>query len=273
MVRGVVATGDDRAARDGSVGAGGVVAYLGHATTVIELGGTQVLTDPVLTAGVTFIRRVSSPPVHPLEETAVVLISHGHHDHLHQASLGRVDREVPVVVPVGLGSLVTGWGHRSVMELPIGSSMEVGAVRVTAVFADHSGARPPIGPQSTAIGFVIEGGGRTAYFAGDTDIYPQMAELGALGLDVALLPIWGWGPRLGPGHLDPDGAAEALALLRPRMAIPIHWGTLWPFGMRWRRERLVDPPARFVDAAARVAPQTRVVVLAPGEAIELEEAA
>jgi len=99
MVRGVVATGDDRAARDGSVGAGGVVAYLGHATTVIELGGTQVLTDPVLTAGVTFIRRVSAPPVHPLEETRLVLISHGHHDHLHQASLGRVDREVPVVVP------------------------------------------------------------------------------------------------------------------------------------------------------------------------------
>jgi len=273
MVRGVVATGDDRAARDGPVGTGGVVAYLGHATTVIELGGTQVLTDPVLTAGVTFIRRVSSPPVHPLEETAVVLISHGHHDHLHQPSLARVDRDVPVVVPVGLGSLVSGWGHRAVTELPMGSSVDVGTVHITAVYADHSGARPPIGPRSTAIGFVIEGDGRTLYFAGDTALYPEMADLAALGLDVAFVPIWGWGPRLGPGHLDPYGAAEALTLLRPRIAIPIHWGTLWPFGMRWRRERLVDPPARFADAASRLAPDTRVVVLAPGEAMELEEAA
>jgi L-ascorbate metabolism protein UlaG (beta-lactamase superfamily) len=273
MVAGVVATSDDRAARDEPVGAGGVVAYLGHATTVIELGGTQVLTDPVLTSGVTFIRRVTSPPVHPLEETALVLISHGHHDHLHQPSLGRVGLDVPVVVPVGLGGLVGGWGHRAVTELPLGSSIEVGAVRVTAVHADHSGARPPIGPKSTAIGFILEGGGRTAYFAGDTALYPEMADLGMLGLDVAFVPIWGWGPRLGPGHLDPDGAAEALTLLRPRIAIPIHWGTLWPFGMRWRRERLVDPPARFVEAAANIAPGTRVVVLSPGESMELDEVA
>ena len=71
------------------------------------------------------------------------------------------------------------------------------------------------------------------------------------GIDVALLPVWGWGPRLGPGHLDPERAAEAVARLRPAVAIPIHWGTLWPMAMRWRRHRLSEPPIQLADAVRR----------------------
>jgi L-ascorbate metabolism protein UlaG (beta-lactamase superfamily) len=256
---------------DRVVGTSGTVAYLGHATVLIELSGVQLLTDPVLTGGVvTFIRRVSSAPGTELGRTRVVLVSHGHHDHLHRASLRHLDRDVPVIVPVGLGALVTRWGHREVVELPVGVTYDVGEVRVTAVHADHSGFRPPLGPRAAAVGYVIEDGDRRIYFAGDTDLYPGMADLAPAGLDLALLPVWGWGPNLGAGHLDPERAASAVALLAPRMAIPIHWGTLWPMALRWRRSRLVDPPARFADAVARLAPETRVVVLAPGEALDLE---
>ena len=73
---------------------------------------------------------------------------------------------------------------------------------------------------------MIEGDGRRVYFAGDTDLFDGMADLAPV--DVALLPIWGWGPTMGPGHMDPARAAQAAALLRARLAIPIHWGTYYP---------------------------------------------
>ena len=89
--------------------------------------------------------------------------------------------------------------------------------------------RPPFGPKAEAVGYVFEQGSESVYFAGDTDMFPAMAELA--GVDLALLPVWGWGPRLGPGHMDPERAADALGVIRPRATVPIHWGTLWPVGM------------------------------------------
>lgn len=82
-------------------------------------------------------------------------------------------------------------------------------------------------------------------------------------LDVALLPVTGWGRKVGPGHLTPEAAAHAVTALRPRVAIPIHWGTLASRGAPW----LADPeePARaFADHAAAVAPSVEVRVIPPG---------
>jgi len=86
--------------------------------------------------------------------------------------------------------------------------------------------------------------------------------------DVALVPIWGWGPSLGPGHLDPDEAARAVALVQPEIAVPIHWGTFLPIGLHGRHGGAMgDPPVRFAAQVASVAPATRVVTLAPGESL------
>jgi L-ascorbate metabolism protein UlaG (beta-lactamase superfamily) len=271
----VATSGGDRAERRETASDRGTIAYLGHATVVIDLAGVRVITDPILTGRVTFIRRVASAPSPALApgSSGLVLISHGHMDHLHRASLQQLGLEVPVVVPIGLGRLVEGWGHRSVTELAVGATYRHGAVTVTAIRADHSGFRPPLGPHAATVGYLIEGAGRAIYFAGDTDLYAEMADLAPLGLDVALVPVWGWGPNLGAGHLDPERAASAVGLLAPRLAVPIHWGTLWPMAMRWRRHRLTDPPALFADAVARVAPMTRVIVLPPGAMLNLEDAA
>jgi L-ascorbate metabolism protein UlaG (beta-lactamase superfamily) len=87
-------------------------------------------------------------------------------------------------------------------------------------------------------------------------------------VDVALLPVAGWGPRLPAGHLDPAGAAEALRLLRPKAAVPIHWGTLW----RLFADRPNDRPAReFVRIARELAPEVDVRVLSIGETLPLPE--
>ena len=96
-----------------------------------------------------------------------------------------------------------------------------------------------------------------------------MAAL-AEALDAALVPVWGWGPSLGAGHMDPGQAAEAIALLRPRLAVPIHWGTLLPLGLGRRHTRLLrDPPHEFAAHVSTLAPATHVAILAPGASLEL----
>ena len=97
-----------------------------------------------------------------------------------------------------------------------------------------------------------------------------MRAIGAEGLDLALVPIWGWGSRLGPGHLDPLRAAQALELLAPRTAVPIHWGT-YAVGPKARRPPpyLRAPLEPFLAAARELAPAVKVVALEPGESVEL----
>jgi L-ascorbate metabolism protein UlaG (beta-lactamase superfamily) len=143
-------------------------------------------------------------------------------------------------------------------------------VEVTGVRAVHDGYRDVHwGEQIQALGYLLRRGGRTVYFAGDTDLFPGMAELGPV--DVALLPIWGWGLSVGEGHLDPERAARALEMIRPGMAVPIHWGTFYPVGLRLLRpEPLTEPAREFARLAARLAPGTEVRVLEPGAETSLD---
>jgi L-ascorbate metabolism protein UlaG (beta-lactamase superfamily) len=120
-----------------------------------------------------------------------------------------------------------------------------------------------------AIGLLIHGS-KTVYFAGDTDLFPEMADLASEHVDVALLPVAGWGPRLGAGHLDSRRAAEALRLIRPQIAVPIHWGYLRPVVLGSREPRyLTEPGHRFAELAATIAPDVTVRVLGPGEVLDV----
>jgi L-ascorbate metabolism protein UlaG (beta-lactamase superfamily) len=121
------------------------------------------------------------------------------------------------------------------------------------------------------VGYVIDGPSRV-YWAGDTSLFEGMRDL-ATELDLALLPIWGWGPRLGSGHLDPEDAARALEMLRPRLAVPVHWGTLAPLGAKRVWPWLFERPAReFEEQARRLAPEVAVHVLEPGQTLRLDAA-
>ena len=157
------------------------------------------------------------------------------------------------------------------MEVTVGDVAEItSGVHVRAVPARHDSRRGLTGGPSEALGFVIDGGARV-YFAGDTDLFDGMERIGADGLDVALLPVWGWGPRIGPGHLDPERAARAAARLRPHIAVPIHWGTFLPAGMRRRHGHLLRTPGpAFAAHAAELAPDVRTAVIAPGETLDVD---
>lgn len=248
--------------------------FLGHSTVLIEVDGVRVLTDPVLLPRAASILRRTAAPLDPALHADIdaVCISHLHADHLDLASLRRLGRDTLLIVPEGAGELLYRKGFREVVEVSPGKFHEVGRVRLTATHAVHDGFRTPFGPRALAIGYLIEGAGphpSRVYFAGDTDLFDEMDELGQLGLDVALIPVWGWGPNLGPGHLDPRSAGEATRRLRPRYAVPIHWGTLHPYGIgRWMRDHLVDPPRRYAKAVAELSPATTVLHTEPGCRIE-----
>ena len=246
------------------------VRWIGHSTVLVSLDGVRLLTDPLLRLVVAHLRR--RVPLHSgaLRGVDAVLLSHAHHDHLDVPSLQKLGRSAPLVVPRGLGSFLRRQGFRNVHELAVGEGLEVGAVRVEATFAAHDGSRPPYPARAPAVGYAVLGS-RRLYFAGDTDLFPGMDGL-VSDLDLALVPIWGWGPSLGRGeHLDPEGAAEAVRLLRPRVAVPIHWGTYAPLhmGLRKRPAYLAEPQLAFAAAAARTAPRAEIRVLAPGDATEI----
>jgi L-ascorbate metabolism protein UlaG (beta-lactamase superfamily) len=244
--------------------------FVGHSTVLVELGGARVLTDPVLRDRVLHIRRHAPMPAPGIsEQIDAVLLSHLHHDHLDLPSLRRLGPGVRIVVPRGAGEWLGKAGFTSVEEIAPGETTSVGGVEVAAVQADHKGHRwPLVGPRSEPVGYVLRGR-ESVYFAGDTDLFAGMHDLAGT-IDVALLPVWGWGTSLGSGHLDPRRAAEAAARIRPKRAVPIHWGTLFPIGReRTHGHLLHDPPREFAAHAAELAPAVEVALLEPGESLAL----
>jgi L-ascorbate metabolism protein UlaG (beta-lactamase superfamily) len=247
------------------------VTYVGHATVLLELAGVRMLTDPVLRSRLLLVIRRHAPMPDPGVSAGLdaVLISHLHSDHLDLPSLQRIDRETLIVLPAGGRRMLTRRGFSNIVELTPGGTTQVGALEVRATPAEHEGRRYKIGRPVRSLGYDLAGGGRRVYFAGDTDLFEGMSDL-AGGLDVALLPIAGWGPHLHSGHLDPRRAAEAAAIMQPRIAVPIHWGTLLRVGLdRTRPELLTDPPREFEAQLAELAPGVKARVLHPGEALML----
>ena len=239
--------------------------WLGHSTVLVELDGIRLLTDPVLRSRVLHLRRSTPVDERDIGRLDGVLVSHGHWDHLDLPSLRRVDQGATVFVPRGLVPLLHGRREtmRAVVELNAGEEAELGPLRINAVHAEHHAARRRLHRSSAALGYVVEGT-RRVYFAGDTDLFSGMRELAPL--DLALLPVAGWGPRLPAGHLDPKRAADALTFLCPRVAVPIHWGTY----SVWRASRPDPSPAQeFARAAADIAPDVEVRIPTHGVPIDL----
>jgi L-ascorbate metabolism protein UlaG (beta-lactamase superfamily) len=236
--------------------------WVGHSTVVLEIDGVRFLTDPMLRGHVTHLRRVQPVDFGVLGRVDAILVSHGHYDHLDVPSLRKLDAAIPVLAPHGAAAILRRAG-RNVVELGVGDEHTLDGVSVRATPAEHEGGGGL--RKSDALGFLLLGSA-SVYFAGDTDLFSGMEELGPV--DLALLPVWGWGPTLGEGHLDPMRAAQAVSLLRARTVVPIHWGTYYPVHQR-RGDYLTRPPLDFRDAVGEEAPETGVEILALGETREL----
>ncbi len=245
------------------------VVYLGHASLLIEIGGSRILTDPLIgNRSLHLIRRSASVAPEHYANIDAVLISHNHWDHLDLPSLRKLGRTRRLIVPHGVRAMLHRRGFSNVEELREGEETGIGSVRVQATRASHIAGRPLVSMTTTCLSYLIQGEHKIHFF-GDTEYFPEMADI-APDIDISFVPIAGWGPTLGDGHMDPKQAAEAIALLQPRLAIPIHWGTFYPFGLRSLGNGAGEnPPHRFQQLASQLAPDVSVQVLTPGGKLTL----
>ncbi|MEU2199360.1 MBL fold metallo-hydrolase [Isoptericola sp. NPDC019482] len=264
------------------------VTWIGHSTVVLDVpradgGVARLVTDPLLRrhAGV-LRRRGDRPDAEAWRGADAALLSHLHHDHAELGSL-RLLGDVPVLTAPANARWLRGKGLRGVgLDLPPARDVahhgqlhaqqhtgwrEVAGVQVRLTAAVH-GDRPMPHRPNAASGHLVRGHGATVWAVGDTEHHPGMGrvrELAGGRVDVALVPVSGWGPRLSGGHLGPRGAAEVCAEVGPRVAVPVHWGTLHvPGGQHLPRGWMDRAGAAFAAACRRLAPDVRVVVLPPG---------
>jgi L-ascorbate metabolism protein UlaG (beta-lactamase superfamily) len=238
-----------------------------HSCALIDMGGATILTDPWFS---------EKPAYHPGEPIACppgrlpllagVFISHGHYDHCDLAALAAYpDKAVPFAVKRGLGAKVRAAGFANVTELDPWQTAQLGPVTITAAPAKH------LVPEITA---VMQRAERTVFFGADTLHIPELAEVASRfpKIDTALLPINGL--RIRPllnkkVVMDAHEAAELARILRPGVAVPIHYRfTGGPLGDRLilKNER---SPDHFLEAVAKRAPDTDGRILAPGEPLRL----
>jgi L-ascorbate metabolism protein UlaG (beta-lactamase superfamily) len=240
--------------------------WLGHATVVLDLAGRRLVTDPLLLPHNGPLRRqVASPQDAHWERVDAILLSHLHHDHAELGSL-RLLAGAPVLASPANRSWLT---RRGLNPRAFDEWTHVGDVQVRLVKAIHHSRPMPHRPNE-ACGHLVRGPSTVVWVAGDTSLYDEMSSLPELAgverIDLAIVPIGGWGPRLSPGHMGPAEAATACARTGARYALAYHWGTLSaPFTSRWGTW-FNRPLEAFAEAVGRMAPSCRVLRLRPGEA-------
>jgi L-ascorbate metabolism protein UlaG (beta-lactamase superfamily) len=241
------------------------ITFVGHATVLIELDGVTILTDPVLSKRLVVLPRLVSPglPEGGLPDIDVVLVSHGHHDHLDVPTHRRLSkRDTVAVVSKNLGDLVTGVGYSRVVELGWDERFSHKGITVTSLRVNHWGTRGLLPDDRGYGGFLIEGASGAVFFPGDTAYTPLFRDYGErFEIDVAVLPIGAYQPAsFRRVHMNPEDAWQAFADLRARHLVPIHWGT---FALSY--EPVDEPPRWIRELAERDNLTDRLALLAHGE--------
>ncbi len=252
-----------------------LVTWWGHSSVTVQSAGQRLLFDPVLGDSIAHLRRRRGPtPPASARRADAVVISHLHADHCHLPSLRLIEPGTLVVGPRGIADFLSRFLRGSPLnchELVAGEEVLIGKLRVRALKAVHDARRSPVShSRAQPLSFLVDGdasGKEPLWFGGDTDLHDGMADVAPVG--VALVPVAGWGPGLGPGHLNPERAADAIAALTADMAIPIHYGTFWPRGLDWlANDQFLGPERQFEQRARQVAPDATIRILAPGDTVD-----
>jgi L-ascorbate metabolism protein UlaG (beta-lactamase superfamily) len=250
------------------------VTWLGHSTTLIDIDGVRVLTDPVWGKRASPVdwmgveRWYESPlPLADLPEIDAVLISHDHYDHLdHRTIIALKDHPTTFIVPLGVGAHLAFWGvpENRIVELDWWESVRVGGVEITSTPARHASGRGLLDHDHTLwSGYALVGPQHRVYFSGDTGMQNAFADIAEkLGpFDASLIEIGEYNANWPDVHIGPEQAVEAHRILRGGVLIPIHWGLFKLAPHTW-----TEPIERVLAAAERTG--ITVATPRPGESVE-----
>ena len=233
------------------------VTWFGHSSTLLEVDGTRVLTDPVWSERASPVEWAGPnrwyPPTIELAQLPpvdAVLISHDHYDHLDWATIVAMRSWKNVfVVPLGIGAHLARWGIpvERIVELDWWQSTRVGALTVTLVPARHASGR--VQPQSDLTlwgGFALVGAQHRVYYSGDTGLFEAMAEIGLRfgPFDLAMIEAGQYDADWPDWHLGPEQSVLAAQRVRAKALLPVHWGLF-----RLAHHGWTEPVERVLAAA------------------------
>ncbi len=215
------------------------VTWLGHSTTLLEIDGALVLTDPVFgprAAPVSWMgpKRFHPNPIEPeqLPDLDVIIVSHDHYDHLDYPTISRMaSRDTPWVTSLGVGAHLESWGVHPdrIIELDWWQSVEIAGIEITAAPSRHFSGRGPGASKATFwSSWAIRGPKHSAWFSGDTGLWEEawdeIAERFG-GFDLSMIEIGAWHPSWGSIHLGPENALTTHQRVKAKTMMPVHWGT------------------------------------------------
>jgi L-ascorbate metabolism protein UlaG (beta-lactamase superfamily) len=235
------------------------VTFGGHATVLVRYPELTIAFDPMLGRWCGGIRRAVDPGLAPgdFEDVGLILLSHGHRDHLHLPTLEKMPRGATVIVPPGAAARVSPLGFARVIELGVGGDIDVRGVQIHTSPMSHGDA-----PLARGHCYLVRGSGPSVFLCGDGAWFSGFAEIGARHApDIAVLPIGGYAPgSFRERHMSPLDALYAFEDLRARLMIPIHHGS---FALSYER---LDEPARWLrELVVARGLEDHVKTLAPGE--------
>jgi L-ascorbate metabolism protein UlaG (beta-lactamase superfamily) len=239
------------------------ITRIGHACQLITIGDLRILADPWFTQTATYY------PGEPIAETVATLghadalvISHEHYDHCDLDALvtGGFDLATPLFAPGTVTAIAAAKGFTNLHTIEAWESATAGDLTVTATPGQHG---------VHEVTFVIQAGGRTIFFGGDSLRVPEFDQIpDRFGpIDLAILPVNGLCVR--PANMrqvvmDAEQAAGLTAVLKPALAIPHHYA----FHSGWLGDRMItkadQDPRHYTDTLARIAPEIPARIVLPG---------
>jgi len=256
---------------------GDFIAWIGHASFLIRIGGEYWLTDPMFSERALLPKR-KTPPALSLEAFAAlpgrknVILSHNHYDHLDADTIRRLPADARFYCPLGLKPLLNDWGKKNVVEMDWWQDVSCGeGCRVVCLPAQHWSRRNLHDTNATLwASFLLDAPGRRIYFGGDSGYFIGYREIGRRypGIDHALIPVTAYDPRwfMHYAHMDAREALDAFQDLKARYFIPTQWGTF----------RLGDEPIGHAPLALQKALSAtgidpkRLLVMGLGQLLPLE---
>ncbi|MDP9039044.1 MAG: MBL fold metallo-hydrolase [Acidobacteriota bacterium] len=252
------------------------VTFIGHSSFLLQIGGLNLLVDPVFATRLVILRRQRRAGIHTrdLPPIDLVLVTHAHMDHMNLPTLRRIVRNCrllarrapAIVVPHGCEDLVSALGFSNVITMQWWEQRVILGLTVTMTPSKHWGARMFSDTHRGFGGYNLASGRHSIYHSGDTAYFPGFREIGQrLHPEVALLPIGAYYPDTYRGvHTSPEEALHGFLDLGSSLMIPMHFGT-FPLG----REPMEEPPVRLLAEARRLGVEGRVRILDEGETLRL----